>query len=465
MATLTKTGDAAPDARKIVSGGAVYIVDKCAGYEDVYPAVREAFFESVGELAGEKVEAGVRRDGLGRLHTHFPTEKVLMIEDSVRLKLKDTLYHWSYRIGRDDLGLADPFYIDHLIVIRVHFPFEVARQARQAERPARANEDFIDHALSAVKNPRILVNQAVRATRRAAVAATFEPGKFHGDLVKPAQSHGAHIDTWYGHSYDGINLWWSIEGVNTENTIILYPEMFARPVDYDPAHMYLAPGQQVGEPHQVDLRPGQLLLFNPEMLHSTQVNVSDETRVALTTRINPGRPKFNDKAPFNFEHWHSSTNLAKRQFQSLQVFPAAKNRGEPAWNARPALAPHKTKRLERDYATSDGPACRADELVAGEKVAIDFFDAKLMLWREASGEIKAYSRLCPHVGVDLVDGWHDDDVVHCPGHGLRFNWEDGQSNCASFKLRAFSVSESDGQIFVARARQNRKSELTVAEDA
>jgi nitrite reductase/ring-hydroxylating ferredoxin subunit len=100
---------------------------------------------------------------------------------------------------------------------------------------------------------------------------------------------------------------------------------------------------------------------------------------------------------------------------------------------------------------NEGPACKSEDLAPGRKVAVDFTDAKALLWRTAAGEVKAYARLCPHVGVDLADGWHDGDVVHCPGHGLRFSWRDGASNCASFRLRAFSVEERNGSIFLSRA--------------
>ena len=65
------------------------------------------------------------------------------------------------------------------------------------------------------------------------------------------------MDTWYGHSYDGINLWWSIDGVNEDNTIILYPEMFGRALKYDPVSMYIAPGVSLPRPHKIAMAPEQ----------------------------------------------------------------------------------------------------------------------------------------------------------------------------------------------------------------
>lgn len=465
MATISRTENGKPDASAILSKGAYYILDRCVSHDEVYPVVCEAFYSGVADLAGAEAAALVRRDGLAMLHKHFPTEKVLLLEEFVRDALKETLLDWSCRVGSEDLGLPHPFYVDHLIVIRIHFPFEVAKKAKSAERPDAARADFMDHAVSALRNPRIILNQISRAIRRPRRNSAYDPDQFHGALAKPARSHGAHIDTWYGHSFDGINLWWSIDGVNVDNTVILYPEMFGRPVDFDQKSRYLAQGQQVSEPHQVDLKPGELLLFNPEMLHSTQVNISDTTRVALTTRINPHKPKFNDEAPFNFEHWHNSSDIARGRYKALDVFPAAKHRGAPSYSARPRYENRNTKTFVVNHRAAEGPACALSDLAAGVKVAVDFSDAKVILWREENGEIKAYSRLCPHVGVDLVDGWHDAEQIHCPGHGLRFSWKTGNSSCASLKLREFGAVERDGEVFISRMARTEAADSTVAAGA
>ncbi|MCI0465496.1 MAG: Rieske 2Fe-2S domain-containing protein [Beijerinckiaceae bacterium] len=454
-----------PDASRIVSEGVYYRVSKCAGFDETYARVKQAFYDGVRTLAGVQAEQAVRRDGLGKIHLHFPTEKVLLLEAFVETALRDLLYKWSWRVGKEDLHLRDPFYIDHLIVIRIHFPFDVARKAKHAEHPRRSASDFLAHAISALRDPRIVINQVSRAIRRSEKDSAFAPDTFHGALAKPARSHGAHIDTWYGHSFDGINLWWSIEGVNALNSVILYPDMAGRPLRYDPRSMYLARGVAVSEPRTMDLKPGELLLFNPEMLHSTHVNVSDETRVALTTRINPSAPKFNDEAPFNMEHWHVSTNIEKNRFAAMRVFPASKHRGTSAIAARPALDNSDTLRVTIATALGDVPTgiIASSKLEHGMKLAVDFADAKILVWRNKEGALKAWSRLCPHVGVDLADGWHDENSIYCPGHGLAFDFESGTSACASFRLAEFIAEDAGGQVQIRRAvRKHAKRERAQA---
>ena len=181
----------------------------------------------------------------------------------------------------------------------------------------------------------------------------------------------------------------------------------------------------MSEPHHIDLAPGWLLLFNPETLHSTQVNTSDETRVALTTRINPHRPQFSSDAPFNFEKWHRSDEVSQHHYRHLKFYPSASNQGHSSLPTRSGFGYRNTIWFSIDNTLAKEKVVKllpADEIREGVKFAIDLRDAKVLLWRSARGELVAYNRRCPHVGVDLVDGWHDDQGVSCPGHGVKFGW-------------------------------------------
>jgi len=195
------------------------------------------------------------------------------------------------------------------------------------------------------------------------------------------------------------------------------------------------------------------LVFNPEVLHGTQVNISDETRVALTTRLNPRTPRFAPAAPFHFEHWLSSVDLQKKKkVHSLTVFPSSQFQGQPSITKREPLEDTRTVHLKRPMTLpSQGEIaiCPAALLREGEKLAVDLNNARVIIKKEA-GQLRAYTRVCPHLGVDLVDGYHDEQEVYCPGHGISFRWSDGESHCKSFRLKAFIARENDGQIFLSR---------------
>ena len=444
--------------RALLREGRYFVASEFALRRELYPKVIAAFLAAVEELEGRACREKVAADGLGKIHLHFPVEKVVLLQDRVLKKLRTELYYWSYRVGVEDLDLRDEFFVDHLILVRVHYPFLVARTARAIAQPPIAWGEKARAAWADLRSWHMLVGRladfghwaAGRLGRDAEALRYDVVAHHHRGLPAPARSHGPHIDTWYGHSYDGINLWWSIEGVNPDNTVILYPETFGHPLAYDPRTMYLAPGIPLPRPVKVDLARGDLLLFNPEMLHSTQVNISDETRIALTTRINPRTPRFNPNAAFHFQHWRSSRDLARRRFARIHTFPKRKFRGEPTPPERLAPLVQRTIRVRRSERLGVVPVavCASRELRGGDKVAVDLANAKLLLYRGPRG-LSAFQRNCPHLGVDLNDGHHDGVEVFCPGHGIAYSLEDGASPCSAFALRRYQIFERDGSVFVA----------------
>jgi nitrite reductase/ring-hydroxylating ferredoxin subunit len=442
------------DVAAIVRDGEYCILDDFALREKMYAQVVGAFLDGVEALASVAARRALEQSGLRKLHEHYPVAKVRLLEAYVLKRLREELYHWTFAVGEQTLRLPDPFYVDYLIVVRIHYPYLTARSERGMVEAPFALREKIRLAGASLRNVRMLANRLRvglrkgRARREKRIA--YDPASYHRGLPTPARAHGPHVDTWYGHSYDGVNLWWSIDGVNADNTVILYPGMFGRALAYDPKSMYLAAGVSVSEPHHVEMRPGQLLVFNPEMLHGTQVNISNDTRVALTTRLNPGQPRFNDDAPFNFEHWYVSSDLRRRRFGALKVFPSDVFRGEPSIKQREPLQETRTIRFvlsDRLSSQQLTRVCRAVDLRRGYKIAVDLENEKLLLWRAEDG-IRAFRRICPHLGIDIADGYHDEKKIFCPGHGVAFSWADGSSRCSAFRLSSVEAIERDGYVCV-----------------
>ncbi len=290
------------DTAAILREGAYYVLDDYAMREEMYAKVKRAFFDGIEKLSGADTRRKVEAAGLSRMHEHFPVTKLLLLEDYLLRTLQRDLFYWSFRVGREDLGLEGTFYVDHLIVMRIHYPFLIAREAKHVEKPKYRIWEKSRLAFAALKNVRLIANEISKAREQRKQKSGYDSDAYHRRLPEVARAHGAHIDTWYGHSYDGVNLWWSIDGVNPDNTMILYPGMFGYTYPFDPANMYLAEGVPVTRPHKIVPKPGQLLVFNPETLHGTQVNISNETRVVISTRLNPGQPRFDLSAAWNFEY-------------------------------------------------------------------------------------------------------------------------------------------------------------------
>jgi nitrite reductase/ring-hydroxylating ferredoxin subunit len=452
----TATASPSVDTAAILRDGKFYVLDEYALKEEMYGKVRQAFFDGIELYAGTEARKKVERDGLSKMHKHFPASKLLLFEDFLMKTLQRDLFYWSYRVGRDDLGLEGTFYVDHLIVMRIYYPFLVARETKTVEKPSFPLWEKARLGFAALKNWRLLVNFLTRAREGRKAKSAYSPETYHKMLPEVARAHGAHIDTWYGHSYDGVNLWWSIDGVNDDNTVILYPGMFGYQYPFDPVSMYLAEGVPVTEPHRIRIKPGELLVFNPETLHGTHVNISDDTRIVITTRLNPGQPRFDLKAAWNFEHWYSSDDLEKKKFSSVTVFPAKDNRGTPSFEFKPGKPAPETRIIDvagTPGSTSDVRICASTEIPDGGKVAVNLGQTKLMVFR-VNGAVKAMSRICPHLNFDMIAAYSDQKSLYCPGHGVAFSIADGSSRCSAFALQQYVATERDGSIYLRQAAAN-----------
>jgi nitrite reductase/ring-hydroxylating ferredoxin subunit len=389
------------------------------------------------------------------MHKHFPVDKVCLLEEKFLRRMRTELHKWTYDVGKRDLGLTGKFFVDYFIIVRIHYPFIIARDAKDVVEPRLPLSEKLRLALAATRSWGLLKN-LLRKTfgrRTAAHAAQEDVGVYyHKGLPVPAISHGPHIDTWYGHSYDGVNLWWSIDGVEEDNCVILYPELFGQNLPFDPKSMYITPGVQLPKPRKIVPRPGELLVFNPEILHGTQVNISDSTRVVVSTRLNPVTPRFDINAPFHFEHWFSSEDLARNKLSRIHAFPKDQYSGVPRVSKPDEVVKTSPTPLKVSGRISDGVplrVCDSSALGLGQRLSVELDDAKLLLFRD-SEKVHAFSRLCPHLGVDLADGHQEGELAYCPGHGIRFSLLDGSSRCREFKLRQYRATENDGGIHVQR---------------
>jgi nitrite reductase/ring-hydroxylating ferredoxin subunit len=93
--------------------------------------------------------------------------------------------------------------------------------------------------------------------------------------------------------------------------------------------------------------------------------------------------------------------------------------------------------------------CASDTLGSGEKMLVNFSKESVVVIRSSTG-LQAVSARCPHAGVNLIDGFHDEQYIYCPGHGVAYCLNDGSSKCDLLKLQVYKVYECDGQIFLLK---------------
>ena len=97
--------------------------------------------------------------------------------------------------------------------------------------------------------------------------------------------------------------------------------------------------------------------------------------------------------------------------------------------------------------------------ITGAPVKATLLDEQLVIYR-IKGQVVVARDVCPHRGVPLTLGFHEEEGIVCPYHGLRFG-EDGRCNRipsspgqpipAKLHLTSFAVEERYGLIWTCLA--------------
>lgn len=277
--------------------------------------------------------------------------------------------------------------------------------------------------------------------------------------------HGPHRDTWYGHSFGGINLWLAVDGTNRDNSMVFYPDAWTRSLPYDTGHMYIAPGAELPRAEIVTADPGQVIVFPSELPHSSVVNVSDRTRIVVSTRLNTRKPRFLRDAYWHHTRWIRSEDVEAGEFDSVQEVPLIYDScGDYGVDARPEGPEYPRLKIDAPLEESElDLGIASDQIGEGERLLVDFVNRSVLLLR-CGGQLKALSPRCPHLGLEMIDGYLDrNGVLFCPGHGLYFGVDDGRSpRCANMRLHSYPVREVEGRILLRKQPRELKSGVPTA---
>ena len=417
---------------EVLGGGRILVLRDEAGVREGWQRIHEETLTAVGEVAGAAARDRVASDGLGVLHEVIAPLEIGALRDAVMPRVRQTLFDVTCRVAREVLGIEGTFYVDDYTILRVNLPYEVALEApREAENPGIG---------------RMAESARAEARKAKVVDPVYDPKGYHRDQPPAAWAHGPHLDTWTGHSRDGVNLWWAIGDVLAENSMFFYPELFGTPLTPDPRSLYLAEGRPLPPPTPMPLAAGELLVFNPEILHGTHLNVSGRTRVAASTRINARVPEFDPTCFYAREFWHPSDALDDGDLETVIRFERADHLAAPPVAPGPEDGPPSVPTVAAEV-VADGawrPVASSDALPVGGKLMIDG-DPGWLLCRTSTG-IRAFGARCPHVGACLADGAHDDEHITCPAHVVSYRLDDGTSASPLLRLDMAEARESDGVI-------------------
>ena len=183
------------------------------------------------------------------------------------------------------------------------------------------------------------------------------------------------------------------------------------------------------------LERGENFIFDPELLHSTRLNTSDQTRVVLTLRLAESEPIFSDQIKHDiYDYWVMSDDIENGVFDAKKVgylteigdYPETYS-DQPKYvyeiNSARDLSVASLKR--EDFEVADDVIF---EIVGGD---IDC----LGVW--SKGFLYKFGKHCPHVSAPLIGGYFDVNTlsVKCPAHGVEFCVKSGKSGSNKLRLR------------------------------
>lgn len=400
----------------------------------LHPRVVEEIFTAVGVVGGADAATALRLKSLGALHEVVDARDVSELRDRVLEALRPDLLAMAVAVGRRVLGWRDDFFVDDYLILRVNFPYDIARQAdATAENPG-------------IGRLSPWMREAARARR--VTDTVYDPKGYHKGHPPAAWAHGPHLDSWTGHSKDGCNIWWAIGDVPAEAGMILYPELIGTDLLVDPRSLYLQSGYALPKPTYFPLDAGEMLVFDPEVLHGTHLNLTNKTRVAVSLRLNARQPTFDPDCFYAREFWRRASDIEAGRYSVVEHF---KREHHLADVEPPSSAPKppRTMVLALEPPTTPGPVVvGAASLVSeGGRLSVQVANRTALIVRR-NGNLAAFDAACPHYGVCLADGAADRTTTYCPGCGVGFDLSSGCSASPSLTLRRLAVCERDGAILL-----------------
>lgn len=418
-----------------IRGGTPAVLEESGPIRRARMRIREGILDGVEWIRGPECRRALERDGLQQMHRHFPREGLPLLNAYLNYACSKQALQAIKTVCRAELGLGEEFYLESVVVYRVHFPYGEAGPRGRARRRA--------------------VDRLRSAWYRVALAfPSLFPGYPHPTFRKPYEDgHPPHRDYWFGYALDALNLWWAMEDVSDDSGMVLFPETTGRKQEWRrQGSPYLAPGQRLTAPRSTPLRAGEILAFTTNDLHGTWLNESPNTRIVVSVRVSPEKPKFYQPTagPIFRGLFHPASRLDREDFRTLWN---SRHDGYELW-AEPQEAPWSAPACRRVAIDLDWPGRRfrlfpKQMLGTDDRVTVKFRDREIVVFRTAKGPV-ALSARCPHEGYRLEDGYNDGVSVRCPGHAVKFRFQDGTSAC-NLTVKTYACTESDDGVYLEDA--------------
>ena len=301
-----------------VESGQFKIISDYSNRNNFLKKTKEALYDSISSIAGESISQKIRTNGLSKMHLYFSPDYIPFLMFALKKKMNEIVAKQIFYVGQNNLkfGKKKSFYIDQTMNFRIIYPYEIAKKSQLSR------SIYLSLNLGNYKKPDEEIKKGkIKAKMFIKTDSYLNYIKYFKNLPITCYGHGPHRDTWFGHTFGALNLWWSITGVNKESGLILYPEVTNFEIDHINEPAYVAKNQYLKKPKIIALKDGDLLVFDPEILHATKLNTSNETRIVFSGRINKNKPNFYKRTrAIEYPHWFSSKDFALKNFNKTHLF-------------------------------------------------------------------------------------------------------------------------------------------------
>lgn len=426
-----------------ILGGFPEILPENEQSRETRELIQREVLRGIEWIQGAECRRQVEQAGLTQMHLYFPKKKLPLLVTYLNYRTGKRVLQTFKDFCRRMFSLEGNFYIEAILVYRIHFPYGCAEVSSPA-KPGLGGLLKAAYYIPVLKLP----------NRFPRIASWF-PGYHWPTFKKPYEDgHAPHRDYWFGYALDAINLWWGIEKVTEENGMMLFPETFGKKLRYrTQGEPYIAEGERMTKPRYTPLKAGEVLALNTNELHATRLNESPFTRVVVSVRVSPEKPKFYSM-PDNTAHvservYHETVDLDRGNFVRLWN-PAKDPRhqmwAEPVETKSPSSAPPVVK-INESWPLSKRVSL-FDSKVLEEKgrVLVQLINRELVVFSTPKGPM-ALSSKCPHEGYPLADGFLEEGMLVCPGHGMKLSLANGRASCG-LQTKCCVCTQSDGVVFL-----------------
>lgn len=224
--------------------GQMFLVRGALQHCGMLEPVRQMTFSAVAETVSSRIAHDLANRGLEQLHTLVTLPQASAVRSALETRL---------------MPLSAPMALAFLDLL-----------ARQSA-PIYLCKHF---------GVRIMMPQDAIAAYRSALE----------DAIGFMLPHDLHMDSWYNTGVNSINLWIAVSRVRRGNGLLIYPEVYGKEIEWRGGS--IDPDARLGTPVNFEMEAGDVLVFAGDHLHSSEPNVTNETRYVLTKRISLGAPRY-----------------------------------------------------------------------------------------------------------------------------------------------------------------------------